>query len=104
LGILKWKRTQVEDSEQLELRQAWKDGVISSPLGLDFDRRVPRSLFNLNLDKPTFGELDGRDTVDGEATRAASTLVVDETRYGPEIVDVLILRVDFRFGCSSDTV
>lgn len=82
-------------------------GVISSPVGAGFERSVPRNFFKLNFDEPVFAELDGSETMDGEAIGAASTLVVDETRCGLEIMEVLIFFVDFRLGGlggSSDTV
>ena len=80
-------------------------GVISSPLGtFCFGRSVVRSLFKLNFDKLAFGELDGSEIIDGEEIGVASTLVVDETRCGVEIMDVLIFFVDLRLGSSSDMV
>ena len=48
------------------------------------------SLFKPNPDKLAFGEPEGSETADGKAIRVASTLVVDETRYGLEIMDVLV--------------
>jgi len=41
--------------------------------------------------------------MDGQAIGVASTLVVDETRYRLEIMDVLIFFVDLRLGSSSDS-
>jgi hypothetical protein len=72
-------------------------------VGACFERSVPRSFLKLNFEEAGFGELDGSDTMDGEAIGAASTLVVDETRCGLEIMDGLIFFVDFRLGGSSDT-
>ena len=42
--------------------------------------------------------------MDSEAIGVVSTLVVDETRCGLEIMDVLIFFVDLCLGSSSDTV
>jgi hypothetical protein len=47
------------------------------------------SLYKLDFDKLAFGELDGSEIVDSEAIGVASTLVVDETGYGLEIMGVL---------------
>jgi len=61
------------------------------------------SLFKLDFDKLAFGELDGSEIMDGEAIGVASTLVVDETRYRLEIMDILIFFVNLRLGSSSDS-
>ena len=73
------------------------------PVGRVLLRAKCRSLFKLDFDKLAFGELDGSEIMDGEAIGVASTLVVDETRYRLEIMDVLIFFVDLRLGSSSDS-
>ena len=60
--------------------------------------------FKLNFDEVEFSRLDGSDTMDSEEIGVVSTLVVDETRCGLEIMDVLIFFVDLCLGSSSDTV
>jgi len=75
-------------------------GVISSPLGaFCFERSVIRSFFKLNFEKLAFGELDGSEIMDSGVIGVA----VDETRYGLEILDVLIFFVDLCLSSSSDT-
>jgi hypothetical protein len=58
----------------------------------------------LNFDELAFGELEGSETINGEAIGIACTRVVEETRKGPEIIDVLTFFVGLHLGSSSDTV
>ena len=62
------------------------------PLGTSFcfEQSVVCSLYKLDFDKPAFGKLDGSEILDGKAIGVVSTLVVDETGYGLEIMDVLV--------------
>ena len=65
------------------------------------ERRVPRSLFRLNLEGAEGEGLPERDSVEGEAMGIAFTLVDEDMSIGLEMYEGLIFFVDRRFDAPS---